>query len=64
MLHRALLVLSAILTLIWIVGMFVFDTTLGGYLHMFLLLAANCALFCVARDKKRTEEEGFDYIHK
>ncbi len=43
-------------------GMFVFHNTLEGYLHMFLLLAVNCSLFCVARDKKqKATEEQLDY---
>jgi len=52
MIHRKLLVVSAILILIWVVGVFVFHTTLEGYLHMFLLLATNTALFCLVKADK------------
>ncbi|MDJ1499759.1 hypothetical protein QNI22_03835 [Cytophagaceae bacterium BD1B2-1] len=59
MVRRRLLILSAILLLIWIAGMFVFHTTLEGYLHMFLLLATNSALFCIVREEKekRADEQ-------
>ncbi|WP_313992980.1 hypothetical protein [Xanthocytophaga flava] len=45
--------------MIWITGMFVFHTTLEGYLHMFLLLATNSALFCIVREEKekRADEQ-------
>lgn len=52
MVRRRLLILSIILLLIWIAGRFVFHTTLEGYLHMFLLLATNSALFCIVREEK------------
>jgi hypothetical protein len=60
-----LLVLSAILISIWIVGMYVFHNTLEGYLHLFLLLASNCALYCIAREEKRKEEpKQLDYLQE
>ena len=45
--------MSAILVLVWAVGMFIFHNTLDGYLHMLLLLATNSALFCVVREEKQ-----------
>ncbi len=62
MLRRKLFILSALLVLGWAVGMFVFHTTLGGYLHLLLLLAANSALFCIAREEKsKSEPEQVSY---
>jgi|GEM_PF-6454205 len=53
MIRRRLLVLSAILVLVWAVGMFIFHNTLDGYLHILLLLAINSALFCVVHEEKQ-----------
>ena len=56
MFQKRMLVLSALLLAAWIIGFYVYHTSLNGYLHLFPLLAVNCALSCLMRKEKRRFE--------
>ncbi|MCU0353297.1 MAG: hypothetical protein MUD08_06085 [Cytophagales bacterium] len=55
--NKMVLVLSAVLLSIWIVGFYGFHTSLNGYLHLLPLLSVNCALSCLMRKEKRRLED-------